>query len=328
MDEVCIYKFSYFFCRLLEREAVQKIEDVEPAIFLRFVNLLMNDAIFLLDESLNNLRQIRDLQEAQDRGDWANLPENERRQNMENLQQLGHLAKFDNMLGRDTIKILKLLTSETKTIFVHNSMVDRIAGMLNYFLLHLVGPKKGSFKVKDMKKFEFEPALTVLEICTIYVNLQDCDSFCLAVANDGRSYSPELFEYAEQVLARIGGGNLIVDIVEFAEKVRRLEKQQKEDEIALSDPPDEFLDPIMSTLMSDPVLLPTSKTIMDRSTITRHLLSDQTDPFNRAPLTMDQVIPNAELKRQIEEWVAERRETYRKKKESTQGSVDEAEKTE
>lgn len=107
----------------------------------------MNDAIFLLDESLNNLHQIRDLQEAQDRGDWEKLPENERRQNIENLQQLGMLAKFDNILGRDTIKILKLLTAETKSIFVHNSMVDRIAGMLNYFLLHLVGPNKGNFKV-------------------------------------------------------------------------------------------------------------------------------------------------------------------------------------
>lgn len=136
-----------FNFRLLEREAVKKIEDVEPPIFLRFVNLLMNDATFLLDESLNNLRQIRELQEAQDRGDWATLPENERRQNVENLQQLSMLAKFDNILGRDTIKIIKLLTSETKGIFVHNSMVDRIAAMLNYFLLHLVGPKKSDFRV-------------------------------------------------------------------------------------------------------------------------------------------------------------------------------------
>lgn len=72
---------------------------------------------------------------------------------MESLQQLGMLAKFDNILGRDTIKILKLLTSETKGIFVHNSMVDRIAAMLNYFLLHLVGPKKENFKVRFLLDF-------------------------------------------------------------------------------------------------------------------------------------------------------------------------------
>jgi len=35
----------------------------------------------------------------------------------------------------------------------------------------------------------------------------------------------------------------------------------------------------------------------------RHLLSDQTDPFNRSHLTMDMVITNTELKNQIDEWI-------------------------
>ena len=36
--------------------------------------------------------------------------------------------------------------------------------------------------------------------------------------------------------------------------------------------------------------------IVDRQTIARHLLSDQNDPFNRDPLTLDKVIPQEELK--------------------------------
>jgi len=59
----------------------------------------------------------------------------------------------------------------------------------------------------------------------------------------------------------------------------------------------------MSTLMADPVTLPSSKMNVDRSTIARHLLSDQTDPFNRSHLTMDMVITNTELKNQIDEWI-------------------------
>lgn len=126
------------------------MEAVDPPLFLRFVNLLINDAIYLLDESLNNLQQIRVLQEAQNNGEWERLPANERQQNLSNLQHLGMLAKFDNILGRDTIKLLKMLTSETTGIFCHASMVDRVASMLNYFLLHLVGPKKGNFKVTKL----------------------------------------------------------------------------------------------------------------------------------------------------------------------------------
>ena len=50
--------------------------------------------------------------------------------------------------------------------------------------------------------------------------------------------------------------------------------QQQEDDL-LDDVPDEFLDPVMGTLMSDPVILPTSGNIMDRGNIMRHLLNTQ-----------------------------------------------------
>jgi ubiquitin conjugation factor E4 B len=52
------------------------------------------------------------------------------------------------------------------------------------------------------------------------------------------------------------------------------------------------LDPLMATLMKDPVTLPSSKAIVDLSTIKSHLLSDPTDPFNRVPLTIEDVVPS------------------------------------
>ena len=51
------------------------------------------------------------------------------------------------MMGRETIQILEMLTKEISAVFIHSTMVDRVASMLNYFLLHLVGPKKREFKV-------------------------------------------------------------------------------------------------------------------------------------------------------------------------------------
>ena len=67
------------------------------------------------------------------------------------------------------------------------------------------------------------------------------------------------------------------------------------------DYPDEFLDPIMSTPMFDPVKLPSGMT-MDRSVIMTHLLNDETDPFNRQPLTAEQLVPDDEMRRQIQEF--------------------------
>lgn len=47
----------------------------------------------------------------------------------------------------------------------------------------------------------------------------------------------------------------------------------------------------MFTLMRDPVILPSSRVTVDRSTIKSHLLSDTKDPFNRSPLSIDDVVP-------------------------------------
>lgn len=51
-------------------------------------------------------------------------------------------------------------------------------------------------------------------------------------------------------------------------------------------------DPLLNTLMTDPVVLPTSGVTVDRAVISRHLLSDSTDPFNRQPLTEDMLQPS------------------------------------
>lgn len=55
-----------------------------------------------------------------------------------------------------------------------------------------------------------------------------------------------------------------------------------------------FSDPLMDTLMTDPVRLP-SGTIMDRSIILRHLLNSPTDPFNRQMLTENMLEPGRGL---------------------------------
>lgn len=62
------------------------------------------------------------------------------------------------------------------------------------------------------------------------------------------------------------------------------------DKISLVYPNYKSSDPLMDTLMADPVVLP-SGTIMDRPIITRHLLNSQTDPFNRQPLTEEELKP-------------------------------------
>lgn len=57
-------------------------------------------------------------------------------------------------------------------------------------------------QVKDQKDYEFDPARIVMDICKIYVHLHESDAFCLAVSQDGRSYCPNLFTCAQDVLGK------------------------------------------------------------------------------------------------------------------------------
>ena len=55
--------------------------------------------------------------------------------------------------------------------------------------------------------------------------------------------------------------------------------------------------------MSDPVRLP-SGNLVDRATIARHLLSNETNPFTRQKLTADMLEDATEVKQQIAEYRA------------------------
>ena len=294
--------------KALSQYAEENIEATDPPLFLRFINLLINDAIFLLDEALDYMSQIKDKEQAKERGEWNAMTPEQRQEADMGLKQLSMIARYHNVMGNHTIHMIELMTREIKTIFCHNSMVDRISGMLNYFLVHLVGPKQRNFKVKDKDEYEFKPQQTVSDISQIYLNLEEDLNFCLAVVSDGRSYSDDLFPKAINVLRKIHKPVIMIDSMQTLHiKNQKIGKKQKADEEMFADAPEEFLDEIMGTLMKDPVILPSSRNIVDRSTIARHLLSDQNDPFNRSALSLDMVIPHTELKEKIQAWMLEHR---------------------
>ena len=74
------------------------------------------------------------------------------------------------------------------------------------------------------------------------------------------------------------------------------------------------MDAVMFTIMDDPVMLPTSKNIMDRGCIVRQLLTKEEDPFNRAPLKVSDLIPLPDLKQRIDEYRAQKVAEAREKK--------------
>lgn len=65
---------------------------------------------------------------------------------------------------------------------------------------------------------------------------------------------------------------MIMQLHQFALKVEEAAGKLETMESAMGDIPEEFVDPILGTVMNDPVTLPNSQVTLDRTSIVRHLL--------------------------------------------------------
>ncbi|POS83583.1 hypothetical protein EPUL_003555, partial [Erysiphe pulchra] len=273
--------------------------------FLRFVNLLLNDATYVLDEALTKFPKIHDLQNELKTN--LSLNDEQRTAKEEDLRTAESQAQSYMQLTNETVSMMKLFTKSLSAPFTMPEIVDRVAAMLNYTLDILVGPKSTNLKVDDMKKFRFEPRTLLSEFIDIYMNLGVSEEFVHAVAQDGRSYKPANFEAALRILTRynLKSPDEITAWDNLRLRFVRAKEEDDQEEDDLGEIPDEFLDPLLANLMKDPVLLPRSQQVLDRSTIRSHLLSDPNDPFIRQPLKIEEVIELPDLKVRITQWKQE-----------------------
>lgn len=281
--------------------------------FIRFVARMLNDLTFLLDEGLSSLAEVHNVtKEIENRANGGQPVREENDQELQSkLMSAERQAKSSCGLASKSVKLFEIFTGDIAGAFCSSEIVDRLASMLNYNLVSLVGPKCGELKVKEPEKYSFHPKQLLKALTTVYVNLADQDEFISAVARDTRSFRVEFFERAVHILqSKIGlvSPEFCGKLLEMAKVAEKRRGAEEEEDMEYGDAPDEFLDPLMYTIMKDPVTLPTSKVNIDRSTIKAHLLSDSTDPFNRSPLKLEQVIPNIELKQRIEDYKRQKRE--------------------
>ncbi|CAA9990245.1 ubiquitin conjugation factor E4 B, putative [Plasmodium knowlesi strain H] len=205
-------------------------------------------------------------------------------------------------------------------IVTSNTILSQIVTCLNCYFDYLVGPKCLNIKVKNMEQYNFRPQLWLTSIVESYLFLLNSDKkneelLTREIANEGRYYKPEVFNKAYYICKREG---LLrkEDLNKFKNFCQQIIDMKDEVELFddVDDIPEKYLDPILQDIMLDPVLLPTSGIVIDRKNIERHLMSEPNDPFNRAPLSKEQLVPMPELKEEIHKFINELKQKKRKKK--------------
>ncbi|KAI9170938.1 Ubiquitin conjugation factor E4 [Paramyrothecium foliicola] len=299
------------------KQQLTKESKVNRDFFVRFVNMLLNDATYVLDEAFTKFPKMRTLEiELKDPG----LSAEDRQKKEEELQTLGNHATSYMQLANESLEMMKLFTHAVSEAFLMPEIVSRLGSMLNYNLETLAGKKAAvELSVSNREKYHFRPIQLISDFVEIYTNLGSSQVFLDAVASDGRSYKPEVLERVTKILTskHQKDPSDIAKWDRLREKFEVAKQLLDQAELDLGEIPAEYEDPIMGDLMKDPVLLP-SKHIVDRSTIVQHLLSDPKDPFTRQPMTIDDAIPMTELKEEIEKW---RESKVQAAKERLQGSA-------
>lgn len=85
--------------------------------FIRFVNMVINDATYLLDESLLALKKIHDIETLKESSEWSNLGEEERQMKEDALLEAKRGVRNWLILGRDTLDLFTYLTADAPEPF-------------------------------------------------------------------------------------------------------------------------------------------------------------------------------------------------------------------
>lgn len=171
--------------------------------FVKFINMLMNDTTFLLDECLEYLKRIHETQVIMlNEQAWADLGAENQQARQTQLSQDERQCRSYLTLARETVEMFHYLTICIKEPFLRPELVDRLSSMLNYNLRQLCGPKCSDLKVRSPAKYGWDPRRLLGQIFDIYLHLS-CDEFAAALASDERSFQKKLFEDAVERVERI-----------------------------------------------------------------------------------------------------------------------------
>jgi len=268
--------------------------------------MIINDSIFLLDETITNISKIYAHQQRVISGDFARLPRNQQTEAETEFEQQERMVKIYTLLSKETVRMLVILTRDFPKLFARDELTERVATYVNYFILQLAGSKSQQFKVQNTEKYNFDPIWLLRKIVRVFINMSKDKNFLNKVSADDRSYSNDSLQKAIKILKdkhELKYDDVAERFVKIIHELETIVTENTDIADLIGTPPDEFLDPIMNTLMRDPVILPTSNTVVDRTTISRILLTDLKDPFNRKPLTIDQIITDTETKQKIDTWI-------------------------
>ncbi|KRH92649.1 Ubiquitin fusion degradation protein-2, partial [Pseudoloma neurophilia] len=296
------YSLRYKIHEIFLTDTSSQFQNMEPTKEnLRFVSFMLDDFQERLNAGLSAIADIKRLSEELD-----NCKNFKRKKEIHKLlKRAKRQARPSFEFVMSSYRILFTLADETN-LLLRSEILKKFISILNCNLKTIVGPKCSNLAIKSPEKYGFFPKEFLAKILRIYLTM-DNEKYLQTIVSDLSYFNIQLFKKCLYLIDSKGIFNKNEESEDFKLFVNKLEKIQKDtiedDDIV----PDEFIDPITCDVMEDPVLLKTSKVIIDRTTFDSLMLSDRIDPFNREILDDSKIEAVTELKQKIEKYWADKK---------------------
>ena len=265
--------FNYLNFNMEIKYDIQIVIDKNQIIFKKFINIFIGNLSNIADNTFTNLRDLAKKQKEN--------PNHEELENCE-INVKHYIFELTHCFN-----LLKTLTNFYPNYFVQIGITDKFTSTINFMVYELLGEKKNELKIINPEKYNFKPILFLEYIYSILINMLGNEDFKKSIAYESRYYNCKYYDNLIKILIKSDKITLFdIENIKFivTEIKNYYLKLKDEEDVEI---PEEFCDPIMSTLIENPIILPNTDIFMDKDIITRHLLSDEHNPFNREKLTIE-----------------------------------------
>ena len=238
---------------------------------------------YVVDEILELLNKINNVEQSNINleGNLDELSEEDNDIVNESKEKINNYTIYLHIFSSFIIKTSKYYSNIILCDEIKHSLNNIIILIINNLTIH-----QKKYKVINKSELKFIPIDLLITIKSILLNLiyiRKNESIVSLLISENDSYIKNSIKRLSNILSKKNQIKTIdYSYLHFLnDKINDKIDNNKEIEI-----PDDLCDPIMDTLIENPVMLP-NNIIIDYGTISRHLLTNESNPFNREPLTLE-----------------------------------------
>ena len=238
---------------------------------------------YVVDEILETLNKINSIEQSNLHleGNLNELSDEDNEHVNDSKEKINNYTIYLQIFSSFIIKTSKYYSSIILCDEIKHSLNNIIILIINNITIH-----QKKYKLINKSNLKFTPIDLLIIIKSILLNLiyiRKNESIVSLLLSKNDSYIKNSIKRINNILSK----KEKIKTLEYSylnflnDKINEKIDNNKDIEI-----PDDLCDPIMDTLIENPVMLP-NNIIIDYGTISRHLLTNESNPFNRQPLTLE-----------------------------------------